>query len=209
MSFRRVFGFSKLHKRPASDLKSNLKNAQYYIFGLGNIGSKYRHTRHNAGFDIIDIILKKYPSASLFKLKGELFSCEINGKNIALIKPQTFMNSSGECVLEVVKAYKVPLNKIIVISDDVDLSVGKIRIRQRGSAGTHNGLRSIVDYLDSEDFARVRVGIGKPNGDMIEHVLGRFDEKERNDVLSGYENASDAVISIITEGVDRAQQLFN
>lgn len=209
MSFRRVFGFSKLHTKSAGDIKNDLKTAGFFVFGLGNIGTKYKHTRHNAGFEIIDIILKKYPSASLIKLKGELFSCEIDNKNVALIKPQTFMNLSGECVSEVMKAYRVPLSKIIVLSDDIDLPVGKVRIRQRGSAGTHNGLKSIVDCIGNEDFTRVRVGVGKPDGDMIKHVLGRFSGDEREEAFLGYESAANAVITIITQGVNRAQQLFN
>ena len=209
MSFRRVFGFSQIHKKSAGDIKNDLKKAEFFVFGLGNIGAKYKHTRHNVGFDIIDIILKRGSSASLLKFKGELFSCEIDGKNVALVKPQTFMNSSGECVLEVMKAYRVPLDKIIILSDDVDLPLGKVRIRQRGSAGTHNGLRSVVDYIGSEDFLRVRVGIGKPDGDMIKHVLGKFSEEEFKEVFIGYESAENAVVAIITQGVDRAQQLFN
>ena len=207
MSFRRIFGHDEDHRGPSGDLNAHLRDSQWYVFGLGNIGSKYSRTRHNAGFEVIDIILgKKMPS--LLKYEGEIFAYDAkDGGKVSLIKPQTYMNLSGRCVAAVTEKFRT--KNIIIVSDDIDLPLGKIRIRKTGSAGTHNGLKSIINELDTEDFIRVRVGVGKPEGDLIEHVLSGYNEGDRKLALLGYEKAAKAVIKIIDCGIDAAQAEFN
>lgn len=135
MSFKRLFGFGKANKRSAVNIKSYLKDCSFFVFGLGNIGPKHAHTRHNAGFDVLDIILKEYPAAGQEAFMGEIFPFEYEGVSAALIKPSTYMNLSGKCVKAIMDKYRVKPEKIIIISDDIDLPLGKIRIRQGGSAG--------------------------------------------------------------------------
>lgn len=185
----------------------------YVIAGLGNPGLSYRHTRHNIGFDTIDAIAKRY---SVRVSKGEFRSktgtCVISGEKVILVKPQTFMNLSGEAIRPILDYYKAdPQTQFIVISDDVALDAGRIRIRKKGSAGGHNGLKNIIKNLGTEDFIRVRIGAGKlPAGqDMISFVLGRNDRKEREIIESAFERAADAVETIIAGGVDEAMNRFN
>lgn len=185
----------------------------YVIAGLGNPGLSYRHTRHNIGFDTIDAIAKRY---SVRVSKGEFRSktgtCAISGEKVILVKPQTFMNLSGEAIRPILDYYKAdPQTQFIVISDDVALDAGRIRIRKKGSAGGHNGLKNIIKNLGTEDFIRIRIGAGKlPVGqDMISFVLGRNDRKEREIIESAFERAADAVETIIAGGVDEAMNRFN
>lgn len=185
----------------------------YIIVGLGNPTKKYEKTRHNVGFDTVDILAKKLNikmSSSFFRAK--IGKGLIGSEKILLVKPQTYMNSSGESVKPLVKFYKIdPAKKLLVIYDDIDLDVGKIRIRAKGSAGGHNGMKSIINNLQTEDFARIRIGVGHcpEDRDLIGFVLGHFNSDEREHVNQAMENATNAVFTIINESVTKAQNDFN
>ena len=185
----------------------------YVIAGLGNPGLSYRHTRHNIGFDAIDAIAKRY---SVRLSKGEFRSKTgngvISGEKVILVKPQTYMNKSGEAIGPLLDYYKAdPRTQLIVVSDDVNLDAGRLRIRKKGSAGGHNGLKDIIRHCGTEDFMRIRIGAGKvPIGqDMVSFVLGRNDRSERALLESAFERAADAVETIIGHGIDEAMNRFN
>ncbi len=179
-----------------------------YIFGLGNPGLKYKNTRHNAGFCVVDILAKKHG----IKLKSEkkfdamVGEGTIEGKRVMLVKPDTFMNNSGYAVSAVVDYYKADLSQIIVVYDDIDIPLGSLRIREKGSAGTHNGMRSIISYLSENEFRRVRVGIGGPSHSLTAHVLGKFEDMEKAKEM--FLNAASACECLVLEGVQSAQQQF-
>lgn len=185
----------------------------YIIAGLGNPGAKYEMTRHNAGFLAIDMLAIKQ-NKEIKRLKFHALTCdaEIEGKKCLLMKPQTFMNNSGEAIGEAAKFYKIPPQNIIVLSDDISLDVGKIRIRRKGSAGGHNGLKSIIAHLGSEDFPRVKIGVGKkPNAymDLADWVLGRFPKELEPQLKEALENADGAISLIVQDKFDRAMNLYN
>lgn len=185
----------------------------YIIAGLGNPGAKYEMTRHNAGFLAIDMLAMKQ-NKEIKRLKFHALTCdaEIKGKKCLLMKPQTFMNNSGEAIGEAAKFYKIPPQNIIVLSDDISLDVGKIRIRRKGSAGGHNGLKSIIAHLGSEDFPRVKIGVGKkPNAymDLADWVLGRFPKELEPQLKEALENADGAISLIVQDKFDRAMNLYN
>lgn len=184
----------------------------YVIVGLGNPGNKYENTRHNIGFRTIDAISKKYGiRVDRVKYKALVGEGEIGGEKVMLVKPQTFMNLSGESVREIVQWYKLPVENIIVIYDDADLAVGTIRIRPNGSSGTHNGMKSIIYQLQSDKFPRIRIGIGKApdEWDLADYVLGRFANEEAADIDEAVIRAANAVEALITSGVDAAMNLYN
>lgn len=184
----------------------------YLIVGLGNPESDYSKTRHNMGFNVINKLSEKYGiEVNKSKFKGFVGSGIIEGEKVILLKPQTFMNLSGESVIEAMNFYKVQENELIVIYDDVDINPGNIRIRRNGTAGTHNGMRSIVEHIKTENFIRVRVGIGKPKEhiDMISHVIGHIPEEDKKALEEGTDVAKDAVIEIIKNSVDSAMNKFN
>lgn len=185
----------------------------YIIAGLGNPGAKYEMTRHNAGFLAIDMLAMKQ-NKEIKRLKFHALTCdaEIEGKKCLLMKPQTFMNNSGEAIGEAAKFYKIPPQNIIVLSDDISLDVGKIRIRRKGSAGGHNGLKSIIAHLGSEDFPRVKIRVGKkPNAymDLADWVLGRFPKELEPQLKEALENADGAISLIVQDKFDRAMNLYN
>ena len=185
----------------------------YIIAGLGNPGAKYEMTRHNAGFLAIDMLAMKQ-NKEIKRLKFHALTCdaEIEGKKCLLMKPQTFMNNSGEAIGEAAKFYKIPPQNIIVLSDDISLDVGKIRIRRKGSAGGHNGLKSIIAHLGSEDFPRVKIGVGKkPNAymDLADWVFGRFPKELEPQLKEALENADGAISLIVQDKFDRAMNLYN
>ena len=185
----------------------------YIIAGLGNPGAKYEMTRHNAGFLAIDMLAMKQ-NKEIKRLKFHALTCdaEIEGKKCLLMKPQTFMNNSGKAIGEAAKFYKIPPQNIIVLSDDISLDVGKIRIRRKGSAGGHNGLKSIIAHLGSEDFPRVKIGVGKkPNAymDLADWVLGRFPKELEPQLKEALENADGAISLIVQDKFDRAMNLYN
>ena len=185
----------------------------YLIVGLGNPGAKYEMTRHNAGFLAVDLLAVK-ENLNIKKLKYHALvgDAVINGKKCLVMKPQTFMNNSGEAVGEAARFYKIPPERVIVILDDFSFDVGQIRIKRKGSAGGHNGLKSIIAHLGSENFPRIKVGVGKkPNADydIIDWVLGRFPKELEKDLKSALENAVDALPYIVNEEIDKAMNLFN
>lgn len=184
----------------------------YLIVGLGNPESDYAKTRHNMGFNVINKISSKYAiDVNKSKFKGLFGTGIIEGEKVVLLKPQTFMNLSGESVIEAMNFFKVTEDELIVIYDDFDTDSGLIRVRKTGSAGSHNGMKSVINSINTDKFARVRVGIGKPKykTDMITYVIGHIPEDEAKVLDKGTETAKDAVIEIIKNGVDVAMNKFN
>ena len=185
----------------------------YIIVGLGNPGSEYAKTRHNAGFEVIKILADRFDIATDFiKHKAVCGKGVIDGNKVMLAMPQTFMNLSGESVRELTGYYKPDISsELIVVYDDVDLEPGRIRIRQSGSAGGHNGMKSIISCLGTNEFIRVRVGVGaKPKGyDLADHVLGTF-TKDQAEIMGGaFIDAANAIVSIMNDGVDAAMNTYN
>ncbi len=184
----------------------------YVLAGLGNMGPKYEGTRHNMGFDTIDFLAAKYRLNS-FKNKHNSLVSEgiIQGHKTMLVKPQTYMNNSGEAIREILDYYKVPSQNLIVIYDDIDLDVGKLRIRTKGSAGTHNGMRSIISCIKTEDFPRIRIGIGKPpeHFDLADFVMSRFTPEERKIINETIECAALAAVTIICSSIETAMGKYN
>lgn len=182
------------------------------IFGLGNYGEKYKHTRHNMGFDAIDVLAKKIGIRfDRERCKGMYGQGFYEGEKIYLVKPLTYMNNSGECVAAWIKKCMVTPEDIVVIYDDISLEPGTIRVRPKGSAGGHNGMKNIIALTGTQEFDRVRIGIGdKPEGsDLIEHVLGRFAPEDFPAVDRSLETAADAVLCIIKDGMEKAMNNYN
>ncbi|MDP4088249.1 MAG: aminoacyl-tRNA hydrolase [Bacillota bacterium] len=182
----------------------------FLIVGLGNPGEQYEETRHNVGFKVLDLMAKEYKiSISRIKFKGVYGEGNIVGEKAILLKPQTYMNLSGESVGEIARFYKVPKENIIVIYDDMSLEVGRIRIRSKGSAGGHNGIRSIIAHLSSDEFPRIKVGVGQPKADWVSHVLGRFDAAEEEKLNKSFGAVLSSVEAIIGRGIDDAMNRYN
>ena len=184
----------------------------YVVVGLGNPGKQYDKTRHNVGFDVIDILAEEYGiSVSKIKHKALIGEGRVGTEKVLLVKPQTYMNLSGETLIDIYNYYKIDMENIIVIYDDIDLDVGKIRIRKKGSGGTHNGMRSITKCLGSTDFPRVRVGVSKPRSgqDLADFVLSRFRKEEADDVQLGLEKAAKSVDVMIRDNIDLAMNKYN
>ncbi len=186
----------------------------YLIVGLGNPEQDYSNTRHNMGFNTINKLAKQYNIEITRKnFKGLYGSGIIEEEKVILLKPQTFMNSSGESIKEIMQFYKIEPQDLIVIYDDIDIEPGVIKLRKTGGPGTHNGMKSVVHELNTQDFKRVRVGIGKPGGeekqDLIEYVIGAIPEEEKEKLEKGTDLAKEAVISIIKNGIDIAMNKFN
>lgn len=184
----------------------------YVIVGLGNPGKQYEKTRHNIGFDVIDLLASKNNiSVNKIKYKALIGEGRIENEKVLLVKPQTYMNLSGETLIDIYNYYKIDLEKIVVIYDDIDLDVGKIRIRKKGSGGTHNGMRSIIKCLGESNFPRIRVGVSKPtnNQDLADFVLSKFKKEEQENVDIGIEKAYLSVESIIKESIDIAMNKYN
>lgn len=182
------------------------------IVGLGNPGNEYKSTRHNSGYMAVDALAKKLDiDINKEKFKGIFGEGTYNGKKVMILKPTTYMNLSGESVIEAVNFYKIPLEDLIVMYDDIDIEVGKIRIRPEGSSGTHNGMRNITDLLDSHDFPRIRIGIGKPASgmDLADYVLSKFSKDEEVEINKAIDMASDAVLEIMKNGINKAMSIYN
>lgn len=188
------------------------EKSKFLIVGLGNPGSEYTYTRHNAGFMTIDYIAKILGiKVNISKFKA-LFSLTTIGKERAiLIKPQTFMNASGESVLQCMQYYNIPIENLIVIFDDISLDIGTIRIKRRGSASGHNGVKSIINLTGSDDFARIKIGVGaKPDGwTLPDWVLSKFDPEELEEITSCAERAMFALDLIVRGRIDEAMNKFN
>lgn len=183
------------------------------IAGLGNPGKEYDNTRHNMGFRVIDAIADKYGiSVTEKKHKGLVGKGVIDGNKVVLVKPQTYMNCSGECLREVSDYYKIdPESEVIVIYDDITLDVGSIRVRPKGSAGGHNGMKSIIAHLGTEGFSRIRVGIGEKPArmDLADWVMGHFPENEKENLNEAMDKSIEAVLLLMEDRVDEAMNRFN
>lgn len=185
----------------------------YLVAGLGNPGTQYEMTRHNIGFHAIDYIADEL-GCKIKKLKYKALygECEINGEKVFLVKPQTYMNLSGDSLVEFVNFFKIPVENVIVISDDISIDVGRIRVRAKGSAGGHNGLKSIIYQLKADNFARVRIGVGAPTHedyDLADYVLGRFTKEEIPVLEEAIIKSHKAVCEIIARGVQSAMNKYN
>lgn len=184
----------------------------YIIAGLGNPGRQYDHTRHNVGFDVIDILADRMGiHVEEKKLKGLWGKGMLAGEKVILLKPQTFMNLSGESIRAAADFYKVPADQILVIHDDIDLEPGQLRIRGKGSAGGHNGLKNIIAHLGTQEFPRIKVGVGaKPRGmDLADYVLGHFSKEESVQMEQAFSDAADAAELFLAEGIEKAMNRFN
>ena len=183
------------------------------IVGLGNYGDRYAHTRHNAGFDTIDILAKRFNiSVDRNKCQGLIGEGMIGSERVALIKPQTYMNASGEAVREAAAFYHIPPERVLVLFDDVSMAPGKLRIRAKGSAGGHNGIKSIISHLGSDAFPRIKLGVGAPphpDYDLADWVLGTFSKSEQELLTPCIDRACASVATVLTQGCAAAANQFN
>ncbi len=183
----------------------------YIIVGLGNPGKKYENTRHNIGFITVDYIADEL-GIKINKSKNKALVGEgsVSGQKVLLVKPQTYMNLSGEAVREIVSYYKIDLSNLIVIYDDIDIEKGAVRIRAKGSAGTHNGMRSVIYQLQDDNFPRVRIGIGKSDDiPLVNYVVGGFTKDEVNVMEDAVVRAAKGTLSIIEDGIELAMSRYN
>ena len=189
------------------------KSECWLIVGLGNPGSKYEHTRHNCGFLALDILAAKLNcKIDKGKFQGLYGQTNYNGKKLYLLKPQTFMNSSGFSVLQLSAYFSIPPQRIIVLFDDISLVPGRLRVRGDGSAGGHNGIKSIIEQLGSQDFPRVKIGVGSkphPEQDLADWVLSTFSPSEKKSLETALSNAADAALCIIDSSVQEAANRYN
>lgn len=184
----------------------------YIIVGLGNPGKQYEHTRHNVGFEVIDILADRIGICIEEKKHKALCGRGIlEGQKVVLVKPQTFMNLSGESVRAIFDFYKVESKDIIIVYDDVSLEPGQLRIRGKGSAGGHNGIKNIIVHLGTQEFPRVKVGVGeKPKGmDLADYVLSRFSKEEQDTMEEAFHEAANAVAMMVKQDIDSAMNHFN
>ena len=185
----------------------------WLVVGLGNPGQKYANTRHNMGFLTVDLLAEKQGvKLNKVKFKSAYNIIPFAGRKCLVMKPQTYMNLSGEAVREAVQFYKIPADHVLVIYDDVSLPVGKLRVRPTGSAGGHNGIKNIIAHLGTQDFTRVKIGTGAPAGggaDMIDWVIGEPSKAEKKVLLESFERAIDAAACIIEHGCQKAMNDFN
>lgn len=183
----------------------------YIIVGLGNPGIKYENTRHNMGFKTIDVLSEKF-NIKVNKLKFKALTGEgmVHGEKVMLVKPQTFMNLSGESVRDIVAFYKEPIENLLVIYDDIDLDTGTFRIRKKGSSGTHNGMRNIIYLLQDDNFPRIRIGIGSyKKDDLADFVTSEVNKEEAELLYPAIITVSDAVETYIAEGIDISMNKYN
>ncbi len=191
-----------------------MEKQTFIVVGLGNPGAQYARTRHNAGFETLEVLSRRWGvEINKKKLNGLVAETTYNGHRVVLVLPQTFMNASGECVQPILQWYKAPLANLLVIYDDIDLPLGKLRVRKSGSAGTHNGMRSILGCLGNQQgFPRVRVGVGaKPEGwDLADWVLSTYRQKEdREEMEKTFVRAADCVEDWLKNGIEHAMQQYN
>lgn len=182
----------------------------FLIVGLGNPGKEYEQTRHNIGFKVVDNISKEYNiDVSRQKFKGIYGEGFIDNEKVILLKPTTYMNLSGESVKEVVDFYKLTREQVLVIYDDISLDVGRLRIREKGSAGGHNGIKSIIKSLGTDIFPRIKVGVGQPNVDLVNYVLGKFTKEEMVVLNESIDASTKATKEIIKGDIKTAMNDFN
>ena len=193
--------------------KEKAGGASWLVVCLGNPGDRYENTRHNVGFMVADELAERQraPIQKLrFKALTNLFT--ISGEKVLVMKPVTYMNLSGEAVRPAADFYRLPPDHVLVVSDDTALPVGRLRIRRGGSAGGHNGLKSVIQHLGTDQFPRIRVGVGEkphPDYDMADWVLGHFQGEDKKAMDAAVKRAADAVECLIGEGIDRAMSRFN
>lgn len=185
----------------------------YLVVGLGNFGAQYAHTRHNAGFEVTDLLSRRWNAPlTRSRCKGLLAEVRRGGKRVVLCQPQTYMNASGECVAELLAWYKCPLDHLLIVYDDIDLPAARLRVRKAGSAGTHNGMRSIIANTPASAFPRIRVGVGAcpPEWDLVNWVLGRYQTREEQDAMAAaFSRAADCVETWLDDGIEAAMQIYN
>ena len=182
----------------------------FLIVGLGNPGREYENTRHNIGFAAMDVLAEKYNiDINRSKFKGEYGEGFINGNKVILLKPYTFMNLSGESVREAIDFYKLTEEQVLIIYDDISLELGRLRIRGKGSAGGHNGIKSIINHMGTDVFTRIKIGVGAPKGDLVNHVLGKFSKDEVNILKQTLDAVTEATADIIDNGAKDAMNNFN
>ena len=199
-----MFSFKKKFSGSAYDM---------LIVGLGNPEPKYDGTRHNIGFAALDAFLEKH-SINLNKMKynAEIGEATVCGKRVLLIKPQTYMNSSGEAVGKIASFYKIEPENILIIFDDISLDVGKIRLRRKGSAGGHNGIKSIISHLGSENFPRIKIGVGQkphPDYDLVDWVLGKFPKSDEANLKEAITASTNAIEEILARGIESAMNKYS
>lgn len=203
----------ELFKKISSENAVSREPISHIVVGLGNPGAHYLHTRHNAGFLAIDYMCKKY-NARVNKSahKGLVGEATIGGKKVLLVKPQTFMNLSGECVRAVLDFYKIKPENLIVIYDDISLDVGRLRVRRDGSAGGHNGIKSLIEHLGTQIFPRIKVGVGQkphPDYDLASWVLSEFKDDELKALEGTLPTVCEGLEKILNSSIDDAMQICN
>lgn len=184
----------------------------YLVVGLGNPEPEYSMTRHNMGFDVINKLAEKYNISVEKKGFDALYgSGMIENEKVILCKPQTYMNLSGDSVIQFINYYKIDMQNVIIIYDDIDIEPGIVKLRKKGGAGTHNGMKSIVANLKTTEFPHVRIGTGKPliKSDLINHVIGKVPKEEYDKLIPGINTGSEAVEEIIKNGIDKAMNVIN
>lgn len=185
----------------------------WFVVGLGNPGLQYENTRHNAGFMAVDLFMKgQNGEFSKNKMKAVFGECKLGSNRVLVAKPQTFMNNSGSAVSAIAKFYKIPTDRIIVVCDDINLDIGKIRIRRKGSDGGQKGMRDIIELLGTEEITRIKVGVGKkphPQYDLVDWVLSKFPKESEKDLETALEKSAKALNEIITRGIDSAMNKYS
>ncbi len=185
----------------------------HLIVGLGNPGDKYHYTRHNAGYLMMDYLSQRCGAqVNKLKFKSLVGEATIAGKRVLLMKPQTFMNASGEAVQQATAFYKIPMENVLVFSDDVSLDVGRVRVRKKGTDGGQRGLRSIITLMNSDTFPRIRFGVGQkphPDYDLADWVLSDFNKDEQKALFAAFEKAYDGAVKVLEGDIDGAMQLCN
>lgn len=199
--------------RISSDSTGKRGKIEYIIVGLGNPGMEYDGTRHNAGFFTVDMLAEQLgEDINRLKFKGKTAEVTIGDKRCLLLKPTTYMNNSGESVVQAMEFYKIPVENLIVVYDDISLEPGKLRIRRKGSHGGHNGIRSIIELTGHDDFPRIKMGVGKkphPNYDLAKWVLGKFRKEDADKFRLSAENACECIKLMVSGKTDEAMNKFN
>ena len=195
------------------ETKSDVTPVSFIVVGLGNVGKQYELTRHNAGFLALDYAAKRWgASVDRVKFHATVGEATVNGTRVLLMKPTTLMNNSGVAIGEAAAFYKIPPERVLVLHDEISFDPGIIRIRRKGSAGGHNGLKSVIAHLSSEDFPRIKIGVGKkpsPDYDLVDFVLGRFSESDLERIGSRYADICSAVEDIIAGNIDSAMNKYS
>ena len=185
----------------------------FVIAGLGNPGKDYEKTRHNAGFRCIDVLASRYNiNIRENEHKALVGKGYIEGQKVILVKPQTYMNNSGEAIREITDYYKVdPESELLILYDDISLDVGMLRIRDKGSAGGHNGIKSIISHLGTQNFLRIKIGVGDkvPQGDLVDHVLGHFNADDSKMMKETFEKGAEAAVMLLGGDLEKAMNIYN